>query len=311
MLASLLSLLAASAVHAADLQPAAHDIDAAHLARLEERVEQYRLGLVNPPVPAELQGMVELAAGLGGQVYRLDSAALLASAALARVGAVDDPRLQGWLCVDAGQDVHVVFVGVSLEPPHTLGGLYHALVSLDDGLVQWGDFVAPAPERPLRNEPGTPPAELFPLGDDLLQEWRAREAVLQAHPPAPGMVVDPVVVQIEDSSLVFLLARSLDPAFIQFGGHAAYMARFSEGGVGLKPFAVALETVSISRSSVDPPVGSEQALHGLFRSTDEVPVPLALHVYESLVYELPFFLTAQGHLWHVHGVDLRYLGKVD
>ncbi len=307
----LLALLLSPVVPAADLALDALATDAARLARIEARVEQYRQGLVNPPVPPELLGMVEMASGLGGHVYRLDAAALKASAALARMGAADDSRLQGWLCVDAGQDVHVIFVGVTAEPPHSLGGLYHAVVSLDSGTVRWGDFAAPSDQRPLRADAGPAPVELHPLGDDLLREWQAREAVLQAHPSAEGAVVDPVVVQVEDSSLVFLLARSADPAVIQLGGHAAYMARFTGTQVGLKPFAVSREIVTIPRVALEPDAGSEQAFHGLFRSTDEVPVPRELHVYESLVYELPFFLTAQDHLWHVQGVTVRYLGKVE
>jgi hypothetical protein len=315
MLASLLPLLIPLALATEaplDLMP--QTTDAERVARVQERVEQYRGGQLALPIPDEHAATVQLASGLGGQLYRLDTAALAASAALARVGAIDDPRLQGWLCIDTGQDVHVIFVGIDPQAPDSPGGLYHAVVSLDSGVVRWGDFTAPTDQAPLRGEPGEPPAALFPFDQALEREWTAHQVVLRAHPGAAEAPVDPVVVQVDETPgaeayLVFLLARSPDPDRIQFGGHAAYKVRFQGEQVGLQPFAVSKDTASIARADLGTP--EDQALHGFFRSTVELPVPRELHVYESLVYELPLFLLAQDKLWHVHGVDIRFLGKVE
>ena len=316
MLATLLMTLLTPLALAGDLDLTPRGQDPVLLGRVHARVEQYRRGELELPVPAEMAGMVGLASGLGGQIYRLDTAALRASAALARVGAVSDPRLQGWLCVDAGEDVHVIFVGMDEAEQATPGGLYHAVVSLEDGVVQWGDFVAPTTASPLRGEPGAAPAGLFPFDAELKREWTAHQLVLRTHPMVGGEPVDPVVVQVDptpgaEGYLVFLLARSPDPGSVQFGGHAAYMVRFDGERVGLEPFALAKETVRWDRSALEAAEGEEQILHGFFRRTAEVPVPRELHVYESLVYEMPFFLLAQDNLWHVHGVGVRYLGRVE
>jgi hypothetical protein len=313
MLTSLLALwipLSLATEAPLDLTPQAAGPE--RIARVQERVEQYRAGELALPIPDELAATVQLAGSLGGQIYRLDAAALAASAALVRVGAADDPRLQGWLCIDTGQDVQVVFVGLDPAAPDSPGGLFHAVVSLDSGLVRWGDFVTPSAQAPLRGEPGPAPEGLFPFDAALEREWTAHQVVLRTHPGAVDRPVDPVVVQVDDTPgaeayLVFLLARSSDPARIQFGGHAAYKVRFQGEQVGLQPFAVSKDTASIARADL----GSEQGLHGFFRSTAELPVPRELHVYESLVYQLPLFLLAQDMLWHIHGVDIRFLGRVE
>jgi hypothetical protein len=316
MLATLFATLLLPLALAGDLDLTPRGMDAVRLGRVHARVEQYRRGELALPVPDALAPTVQLASGLGGQVYRLDSAALKASAALARTGALEDPRLAGWLCIDAGEDVHVIFVGLDPADEDVPGGLYHAVVSLKAGTVQWGDFVAPTEQRPLRGEPGPHPQALFPFDDALKREWTAHQLVLRAHPGVAGAPVDPVVVQVDptpgaETYLVFLLARSPDPGRVQFGGHQAYKVRFAGDKVGLEPFAVASDTISWDRAELEASSGDEQILHGFFRSTAEVPVPRELHVYESLVYELPFFLLAQENLWHIHGVDIRYLGRVE
>ncbi len=316
MLATLIAALLIPAATAGELDLTPQGQDPVQLGRVHTRVEQYRRGELAVPVPAVLAPTVDLASGLGGQLYRLDTAALRASAALARAGATDDPRLQGWLCIDTGQDVHVIFVGLDPAEPTTPGGLYHAVVALDSGVVQWGDFTAPTEDAPLRTEPGPPREDLFPFDDALSREWTAHQLVLRAHPGVAGAPVDPVVVEVDstpgaEAYIVFLLARSPDPRRIQFGGHAAYTVRFAGDKVGLEPFAVSKETMSWDRTQLEASTGQDQILHGFYRSTAEVPVPRELHVYESLVYELPFFLLAQENLWHVHGVTVHYLGRVD
>ena len=316
MLATLFATLLLPLAVAGDLDLTPRVVDPVRLGRVHARVEQYRRGELELPVPSDLAPTVQLASGLGGQLYRLDSAALKASAALARTGALEDPRLAGWLCIDAGQDVHVIFVGLDPADPNVPGGLYHAVVSLQAGTVQWGDFVTPTEQQPLRNEPGPRPEGLFAFDAALQREWTAHQLVLRVHPGVAGSPVDPVVVQVDptpgaEAYLVFLLARSLDPGRVQFGGHAAYKVRFQGGKVGLEPFALASDTISWDRAELEASSGADQILHGFFRSTAEVPVPRELHVYESLVYELPFFLLAQENLWHVHGVDVRFLGRVE
>lgn len=316
MLGTLIALLLLPLVTAGELDLSIQGGDAVRLGRAHARVEQYRRGELLLPMPDELAPTVQLASGLGGQIYRLDAAALKASAALARTGGTDDPRLAGWLCIDAGEDVHVIFVGLDHTRPEEPGGLYHAVVSLKSGVVQWGDFITPTPAAPLRGEPGPPREALFPFDAALAREWAAHQLVLRAHPSVAGSPVDPVVVQVDstpgaEAYIVFLLARSPDPQRVQFGGHAAYKVRFQGEQVGLEPFALAKETLSWDRGELEASAGEGQTLHGFFRSTAEVPVPRELHVYESLVYELPFFLLAQDNLWHIHGVDIRYLGRVE
>jgi hypothetical protein len=230
------------------------------------------------------------------------------------VGAVEDPRLQGWLCVDGGEQVHVIFVGIDPAEPTSPGGLHHAVVDLKGGTVQWS-LSADDGSMTLAPSPGQAPADLLPLGGDLLQEWQAHQAVLQAYPGAAEMPVDPVVVQVDatpgaEAYIVFLLARSLDPQRIQFGGHTAMMVRFQEGKLGLKPFVQSRDSLAWDRQELMAARDEGEVLHGFFRSSDEVPAPRELHVYESLVYELPFFMLAQDNLWHVEGVKLSYLGKV-
>ncbi len=313
MLWALIAALWLPLASAGELDLRLHGIDPVRLGLVHARVERYRRGELAVPIPAEYADTVALAGGLGGQVYRLDTAALRASAALARTGGAGDPRLQGWLCIDAGEDVHVIFVGIDPDDPTTPGGLYHAVVDLQAGVVQWGDFVTPTDDAPLRGEPGPAREELFPFDDALMREWTAHQVVLRAHPVPAGAPVDPVVVQVEptpgaEAYIVFLLSRSPDPGRVQFGGHQAYKVRFQGDQVGLEPFAVSKDAVSWDRLELE---AQEGELHGFFRSTAEVPVPRELHVFESLVYELPFFLLAQDHLWHVHGVDIRYLGRVD
>ncbi len=316
MLAFLAALLILPLAMAGELDLSPQVRDSVRLGRVHARVEQYRRGELALPLPDDLAPTVQLASGLGGQIYRLDTAAVKASAALARTGAANDERLQGWLCIDAGEDIHVIFVGFDAADPATPGGLYHAVVSLKSGVVRWGDFNAPTAEAPLRTEPGAPREQLFPFDDALKREWTAHQVALRAHPGTAGAPLDPVVVQVDptpgaEAYLVFLLARSPDPGRVQFGGHVAYKVHFEGQKVGLEPFAVATETLSWDRAELEAQAGDEQQLHGFYRSTADVPVPRELHVYESLVYELPFFLLAQDNLWHVHGVDIRYLGRVD
>jgi len=316
MLAFLFALLILPLATAGELDLTLQAQDQVRLGRVHARVEQYRRGDLAIPVPDLFAPTVELAAGLGGQIYRLDTAALEASAALTRAGGIDDARLAGWLCIDAGEDVHVIFVGLDHDDPDKPGGLYHAVVSLAGGMVQWGDFVAPTDAAPLRSEPGPPREELFPFDDALAREWAAHQVVLRAHPGVPGSPVDPVVVLVDptpgaEAYLVFLLARSPDPGRVQFGGHEAYKVRFQGDQVSLEPFAVSKETMSWDRAMLEAKAGEQEILHGFFRTTAEVPVPRELHVYESLVYELPFFLLAQENLWHIHGVTIRYLGRVE
>jgi hypothetical protein len=315
MLAILALALALPLVGATELDLALPD-EQVLLGRVHSRVERYRRGELLLPVPVEHQGTVELAVGLGAQLYRLDTAAVRASAALARAGAVEDPRLQGWLCVDAGDDVHVVFVGIDPAVPDTPGGLYHAVVDLDAGSVGWGDFAAEGAAAPLRAEPGPPRGELFPFDTGLLREWQAHQAVLRSQPSASERPLDPVVVQVDptpgaEAYLVFLLARSVDPRRIQFGGHAAYMVRFEGDRLGIKPYAISKETISWDRRELHEASAEDRVMAGFFRRSPELSVPRELHVYESLVYELPFFLLAERDLWYVEGARLGYLGRVD
>ncbi len=311
----------ASPVTGAEEPPAAQEqgappltADQQRFERIQARVLMYRQGVLAADVPQELAGMVGLASQMGLALHRLDSAALRASAALVAGGAISDPRLWGWLCIDAGEVVHVIFAGGAPDGSGSPGGLYHALVPMAGGPVQWGDFSIASAERPLRDEPGSPPEELFPFDEGMQREWQARQAVLAAHPPAPGSAVDTLVIQLENTPgaqryLVFQLARAADKAAIQLGGHGAWSVRFQQDRLSIEPYALSQPAELLSRAELEA-AQQEPDFPGLIRSTGDVPVPRELHVYESLVNQLPFYLATQQQLWRVDGIDIRYLGRL-
>lgn len=242
-------------------------------------------------VPPELRAQVERASEIGRYLYTLDKVAALGTdVLLANVPDVEHAGILGYIPLQEGSEdgptgaFRVAFFTPD-QPPR----------------VRYEVRVAPN-ERPTFEE-FVPPRE---GNEGLTLLVHARQVAIAAM-PAIEQPLNPVLLPGaalgEAGTLVYLLAGTKRSNVAVLGRHYRALVPPDGGRVSyIKPLTRSILEVPM----VDP---AGKPVHSLAVSHNVSDSPLETHVFASLLYELPIFVTTRRGLWKVEGERITLYSK--
>lgn len=231
-----------------------------------------------PPVPIE-EWPLDKVSRIGLEMYRLDSAAWLATDAL--LGAISDEELRsvrGWLIAADGEGLRVHFYRQG-EP---------------DPVPGWESVVKDDRAGPVTR------VEAAALTAGELAQTRALATARANVGPlrcSPGL--NTVIMDDPDSDawLVWLLTPTPDNGAVPLGGH--YRFRISADGQTV----LRRDQLSNGCNFADPPPPGVQDA-GLFYTQIVSKGPVETHVFLSIQNQLPIFVSANDRFFAVSGADI-------
>ena len=245
-------------------------------------------------VPADLRRNIDLAEGLGQQIYLQDKASAIGTDALMeRVKSLNDFALGGFLTVreaDASGKLKPSFQVMFFTRGDDPRIVFRVHVPLELGSVPMVDEMYPPS---LANE-----------GERLLIRGRqtALDALRQIVQPINPVVLPGDAIG-EEGILVYLLAGTTRPNVAVFGRH--YRVLVSSDGRTVKRFEPLSKAV-LEIPTEPSPGGQSVVLAVSHLVTD---YPLETHVFTSMLHGIPVFVaTARGN-WQVDGNRISFLGR--
>ncbi|MBC8133132.1 MAG: hypothetical protein H7X95_09140 [Deltaproteobacteria bacterium] len=248
----------------------------------------------NLAVPADVRAHLRNVESLGRQLFMLDKVSAIASDLLmARVPAVRDGGLAGYLPIREGDDQgrlknsFLVTFFTPDEPPRIA---YEVRVQPD---------VAPALQV---FDPPKAATESF------ITLIRARQVALAALPGGIRQPINPVLVpgkvNNENGVLVYLLAGTDKANVAVFGQHFRVLVP-EHGG---PPTYV----MPLSKSALEMPVQrglTDEKPAGLIVSHTLTAWPLETHVFVSLLFRIPVYVTTSRAVWRVDGDHIALISN--
>ena len=224
---------------------------------------------------------------LGQAIWRQDMASARATDAFLAAYAGKLPEgLIGWIVVEDGRNQRVRFLAGTMDAPRAFKD-----VVVDDHLRAGAVVDA---------------ADLTLTPDELARFSARMTAALGIGTLRCAARYNPVILKNPDGEgwLVWLLASTTQPGLVPMGGH--YRFHISADGKTVE------RREQLSSSCLD--MDSSQVrqggqIAGLFTNVIVAPQPLEIHVFLSLLNQLPIYTSAGDKLWEVNGARIQPVNR--
>lgn len=237
-------------------------------------------------IPVELKDSVEKSKRVGIEIFERDTAAWKGTDLFLEMGLLQsNPALKGWITEDLGEAGYAVtFIG---EKGGHYVGFYRAQVH--NGIPDADSYIV--------NDAG------FDLSKDQLSRFKARLLAGQLDFMRCSERYNTVVTgQNSENKTVYLLASSTQHGEIFAGGNHQVLVDPSGDKV--------IEHLPLSKSCLT--MQKQDNAVALTVTHLVSPVPTAVHVFQSLQHDIPFYvLTVEnGYIWYVDGDNISIKDKV-
>jgi len=241
-------------------------------------------------IPEDFQQSVALAELFGTEIFFQDIAAWAVTDFLAEKGVINsDKRLRGWIVEHAADNLadrlmKVTFIG---EIEGLWVGLYQVTAEYNQVL------------------PAT--YQVYPDGLTLaphqIAMFKARQTAMQSDFARCSQRYNTAVLRFSDDTanyqVVYLLAATVEPGKILVGGN--HKITLNENGDSI------IDSLALSKSCLV--LEKREDAVGLTMTHLTTPTPTAVHVFQSLMNDIPFYvLTTENEIvWKVDGNQISIL----